>query len=553
MWLVNSLKPVLPLQCQKLALRSQTQRTALRRLLILGVAADSAPPQAGRGRANSPHPPAAQPTGQTGPRGSRPPGLPAQTAVHGPLLLRRAHKQLLCDFYELTMGNGYFQTGLADRICYFDVFYRSVPDRAASPSRRAWPRWWSTSRTCALTRRTSPTSGPRAALPRSFWTICGPSASPATSGPCPRAPHLPRGAHPHRAGPRHQAQFIETFLLLSLNHQSLIATKSNRIVRAAEGRPVADSAPAGPRAPTALCWAPGPATSPAAPPPPAPWPTSTTAPPPPAPWPTPGCRCSPTSTPPSRPTASSIPTTPPCWWTPITCSRNPACPTPSGPSKRCPGPRASPSAASAWTPATSPTCPGRPGRCWTRRAHQLQDLGLQRPGRVHHPGPGAPGARSTPSAWASGSSPPALSRCSAGCTSWRPSRTRGQHHPQDQDQRERRQDHHPPLQKGLPHLLQGHGARRRPTSSASTTTRSLDFTQPLELFDPDATWKRKTYTDYEARELMVPIFLNGKLVYQVPDLQASRAYCQRQVDSLWDEVKRFENPQSCLIALPVLI
>ena len=37
---------------------------------------------------------------------------------------------MLCDFYELTMANGYFQTGLKDRICYFDVFYRSVPDKA---------------------------------------------------------------------------------------------------------------------------------------------------------------------------------------------------------------------------------------------------------------------------------------------------------------------------------------------------------------------------------------------------------------------------------------
>ena len=39
---------------------------------------------------------------------------------------------LLCDFYELTMANGYFQTGLADQICYFDVFFRSVPDGADS-------------------------------------------------------------------------------------------------------------------------------------------------------------------------------------------------------------------------------------------------------------------------------------------------------------------------------------------------------------------------------------------------------------------------------------
>ena len=72
----------------------------------------------------------------------------------------------------------------------------------------------------------------------------------------------------------------------------------------------------------------------------------------------------------------------------------------------------------------------------------------------------------------------------------------------------------------------------------------IDFTQPLELFDPDATWKRKTYTDYEAKELLVPIFYNGHLVYRVPELTASRSYCQRQVDALWDEVKRFENPHN---------
>ena len=77
----------------------------------------------------------------------------------------------------------------------------------------------------------------------------------------------------------------------------------------------------------------------------------------------------------------------------------------------------------------------------------------------------------------------------------------------------------------------------------------IDFTQPLELFDPSATWKRKVYTNIEARELLVPIFQGGRLVYQVPDLQTSRAYCQRQVDSLWDEVKRFENPHNYYVDL----
>ena len=77
----------------------------------------------------------------------------------------------------------------------------------------------------------------------------------------------------------------------------------------------------------------------------------------------------------------------------------------------------------------------------------------------------------------------------------------------------------------------------------------IDFNEPLELFDPDATWKRKTYTDYEAKELLVPVFYNGHLVYRVPELTASRAYCQRQVDSLWDEVKRFENPHNYYVDL----
>ena len=77
----------------------------------------------------------------------------------------------------------------------------------------------------------------------------------------------------------------------------------------------------------------------------------------------------------------------------------------------------------------------------------------------------------------------------------------------------------------------------------------FDFSQPLELFDPDATWKKKTFTDIYATELLVPVFQGGKLVYQVPDIQTSRAYCQRQVDSLWDEVKRFENPHNYYVDL----
>lgn len=77
----------------------------------------------------------------------------------------------------------------------------------------------------------------------------------------------------------------------------------------------------------------------------------------------------------------------------------------------------------------------------------------------------------------------------------------------------------------------------------------LDAGKPLEIFDPDATWKRKTLTDFTARELMVPVFRKGKRVYDSPPIQEIRSYCAEQVDTLWDEVKRFENPHNYYVDL----
>lgn len=71
---------------------------------------------------------------------------------------------------------------------------------------------------------------------------------------------------------------------------------------------------------------------------------------------------------------------------------------------------------------------------------------------------------------------------------------------------------------------------------------TVDESQPLELFDPRATWKRKTYSNFVARPLQVQVFRAGELVYQQPTLQEIQANCLKQVDALWDEVKRFENP-----------
>ena len=76
-----------------------------------------------------------------------------------------------------------------------------------------------------------------------------------------------------------------------------------------------------------------------------------------------------------------------------------------------------------------------------------------------------------------------------------------------------------------------------------------DFNQPLELFDPVFTWKRQIVTDYDAVELLKPIFLSGKLVYETPKLSDIRDYCATQVSNLWDEVKRFENPHRYYVDL----
>ena len=77
----------------------------------------------------------------------------------------------------------------------------------------------------------------------------------------------------------------------------------------------------------------------------------------------------------------------------------------------------------------------------------------------------------------------------------------------------------------------------------------VDDTKPLTIFDPDATWKRKELTNFTARELLRPIYQGGKLVYEKPTLQRSREYCLSQLGTLWDEVKRFDNPQTYYVDL----
>ncbi len=148
---------------------------------------------------------------------------------------------MLTDFYELTMGNGYFQTGLKDRVCYFDVFFRSVPDGGGFAIAAGLGQVIDYIQNLRFDEEDIAYLRGKGIFAPEFleylktfrftgdiWAV--PEGTPIF----PREPILTVRA------PAIEAQFIETYLLLTLNHQSLIATKSNRIVRAAAGRPVSE-------------------------------------------------------------------------------------------------------------------------------------------------------------------------------------------------------------------------------------------------------------------------------------------------------------------------
>ena len=78
---------------------------------------------------------------------------------------------------------------------------------------------------------------------------------------------------------------------------------------------------------------------------------------------------------------------------------------------------------------------------------------------------------------------------------------------------------------------------------------TVDDSNSLTIFDPDATWKKKEVYDFTAKELQVPVFRGGRLVYDLPALDQIRDYCREQVDTLWDEVKRFDNPHKYYVDL----
>ncbi len=145
---------------------------------------------------------------------------------------------MLTDFYELTMANGYFKNGFKDTIGYFDMFYRNIPDHGGFVIMAG------VEQVVDYLNNLKFTDGDIEFLRgkgfgeefldylKNFEFACDVWAIPEGTPVFPGEPIV------KVRGPIIQAQFLETMILLIINHQSLIATKANRIVRAAEGRTV---------------------------------------------------------------------------------------------------------------------------------------------------------------------------------------------------------------------------------------------------------------------------------------------------------------------------
>lgn len=146
---------------------------------------------------------------------------------------------MLCDFYELTMGNGYFEAGLKDKITYFDLFYRTVPDGGGFAIAAGLEQAIDYIRNLHFSEEDIDYLRGRGMFSEAFLDYLRHFKFTGDVWAMPEGtPVFPREPIMVIRAPAIQAQLLETFLLLTINHQSLIATKANRIVRAADGRVV---------------------------------------------------------------------------------------------------------------------------------------------------------------------------------------------------------------------------------------------------------------------------------------------------------------------------
>ena len=456
---------------------------------------------------------------------------------------------MLCDFYELTMGNGYFETGMKDQICYFDVFFRAVPDGGGFAIAAGLEQVIHYVQNLSFDEEDIAYLRSKNCFSEAFLDYLRRFAFTGDIWAVPEGtPIFPHEPILTVRAPAIQAQFVETFLLLTLNHQSLIATKSNRIVRAADGRPVSefgsrraqgsDGALLGARASyiagcsgTACTMADELYGSPAGGTMAHSWvqmfPDELTA------FKT-YCKLYPTNATLLVDTynvlSSGVPNA-------IKAFREVLLP--QGITK-CGIRLDSGDLAYLSRKARKMLDDAGLTECKIFASNALdeyiiRDLFLQG-AKIDAFGVGERLITSRSEPVFGGVYKLAAVEDKNGTI--------------------------------IPKIMISENAAKITTPHFKKVFRlfdnatgkafadlialhdeTVDDAKPLELFDPDATWKRKTFTNFTARDLLLPIFQGGKLVYQTPPIEEIRAYCKEQIDLQWDEVKRFENPHNYYVDL----
>ena len=455
---------------------------------------------------------------------------------------------MLCDFYELTMGNGYFEIGYKDRITYFDVFFRKVPDGGGFAIAAGLEQLIDyienlhfTDEDIAYLRGRKLFSEEFLAYLKDFRFTGDIYAIPEGTPVFPREPLVVVRA------PAVEAQLIETFTLLTVNHQSLIATKANRIVRAARGRTVlefgsrraqgADAAIIGARAAyIGGCH---------------------------------GTACTISDEIYGVPAGGTMAPA----WVQMFDSELEAF------KAYC---RIYPTNATLLVDTYNTLESGVPNAI---RAFNevLKPMGITKCGIRLDSGD---------IAYLSQKARKMLDEAGWETCQISASNSLDEHLIQDlllQDAKidmfgvgermitaksepvfggvyklvavEKDGEIIPKIKVSenvekitVPHFkkiyrLYGNDTGKAIADYMTVYDETVDDSHDLEIFDPNATWKKKTVYDFTARELLVPIFINGKRVYDCPPLEQVRDYCKAQVDTLWDEVKRFDNPHTYYVDL----
>ena len=457
---------------------------------------------------------------------------------------------MLCDFYELTMSNGYFRNGYKDRITYFDLFFRQVPDGGGFAIAAGLEQVVEYITNLHFSDADIDYLRSRGIFCEEFlqylrnfrftgdiWAV--PEGTPVF----PREPLITVRA------PAIEAQLVETYLLLAVNHQSLIATKASRIVRAARGRAVmefgsrraqgADAAILGARAAyIAGCS---------------------------------GTACTISDQLYGVPALGTMAHS----WVQMFDSEYEAFRTycESYPTNAVllvdtynTLKSGIPNAIRAFNDVLKPMGITKCGirldsgdmSYLTKEARRMLDEAgwaelhhhlLQLARRIYHPGPAAAGRVHR------------LLR-----------RRRAAHHRQERAgvrrriQARRRGGREsgevvPKIKVSenvakitIPHFKKFFRFYDRTNGKALADYLCLydetpDDTQPLTIFHPENTWKRKTLTNFRAENMMVPVFRAGELVYDLPSLKDIRKRCAEQLETLWPEVLRFENPHGYYVDL----